>query len=286
MILPTSTNIENIQKPGSSGSGATLDTLYSNSFETIVHNGRLSEHIMQALIYSTYVFSDALIRFTNIYHSCTIIELTSSLKVLMKKYVPNAQGNMIVIMFIASLLSAGFIKAWTDILIHDLNYDFTSYNFTLTFLPVNNMVLAGVYCFTDTGTYTSLIFSYAFIVGYGLIILGIYGKYIAKFVRTFITPAKGFGKEYRLTFPTLIEDFGRDAEILKQCMDKYSKIAGVYTLAILYVSTVNVIRYLNHMTTADTLEFVSNSWIFNASCFVAVVFLSNFGNYLQIRVDF
>ncbi|CAG7729782.1 unnamed protein product, partial [Allacma fusca] len=104
--------------------------------------------------------------------------------------------------------------------------------------------------------------------------------YLEKFKRTFIKSEATFEND-SLTFLTRVETFVQDAVFLKQCMDKYSKTAGVYAVAILYVSTVNVIRYMNFVITRDTLEFVSNSLMFNASCFVAIGFLSSFGNYLQ-----
>ncbi|CAG7829915.1 unnamed protein product [Allacma fusca] len=96
----------------------------------------------------------------------------------------------------------------------------------------------------------------------------------------FIKPETAFEKDY-FGSPARYENFVQDAVILKQCFDKYSRIAGIFALTLLYISTVNVIRYLNFLITQDTLEFVSNSMIFNASCFVAIGFLSSFGNYFQ-----
>ncbi|CAG7828818.1 unnamed protein product [Allacma fusca] len=133
--------------------------------------------------------------------------------------------------------------------------------------------------FSDVAAFSAVVYAYLFIVIFGILILHIYEKYLVTLENIYLRPIKGPDPISLMAF----EKFKAEIFLLRQVMNTYSEIAGIYFLAVLYYTAVNWFRFLNYITNDNKVSFLVDSMSLNIFSVTALGYIACFGNYLSNR---
>ena len=270
----------------------------------------MSDHIYFFLVYVAFIFLDTLIRTSNIYFWEDVSSFSKSvveLDIAMMKSVgrSSAQNSVRLHVAIAVIMSTVMIcygigmAIEIDILRNDVEF-VTCCSYYL--LPKNEFLIRFAFVVIDIMPYFSATYALLFIIVHGQILIDLHTTFIerlkiiaSKDYRPAVHCCKlnGIGMEYsnvrqanRVSMSCL-EDFNAKCIQLEGCFANFGKIGGVYSLAIVFLCTLVTIRAVGVMARiADRPAF--NETSFNGvqylTCFILMIFLANFGTYLQSKV--
>ncbi|CAG7727225.1 unnamed protein product [Allacma fusca] len=258
-----------------------VDTFMSNSLEIVLGSLNMSDHISYTLVYSSYIIPNAFIRIANVLYATDLTEIIVSVSSLGGQFEGKIGSGIIFIIF--GLLSIPILSfALYEILRDDVN-SFLCANLTSYLFPSTSVI--PVHVFLDFVSYTGVMHAYLFMGVFGILILNIFERLVKSFEKNHLQKLiwTGQGAPTSNGFVQSLEQLTKEAFALKHTMDNYSKIAGVYFLALLYHAAANWFRFLNHVTNGNKVSFLVNSMALNIFSIVAIGYLAFFGNYLSKR---
>ncbi|CAG7729554.1 unnamed protein product, partial [Allacma fusca] len=158
-------------------------------------------------------------------------------------------------------------------------------NFKLTVYPSSDKFVRIACMTSNLIACTNLMHAYLFVTLFGVLILNIFENLTAKFDINILRRQRSTIVEIASGEHEVIDEFMKEIFALKHAMGTYSKIAGIYCLAMLYHASGNFIRFLHYVTSKDKVAFILNSMFLNVFCLLAIGFTSWFGNYLGKRFN-
>ncbi|CAG7826697.1 unnamed protein product [Allacma fusca] len=255
--------------------GVECDTFLVNSIEKLIGSFKLSDHITYILVCSSYAISNLFIRLGNVLHTQDLQEFVTSVTFLSKSVrIKSVQGIgfiLIAFSFLPLLLFVTF-----DIFLSDIK-SFDVSNLQLNIFPSQ---LAIHFHFIEIiSTYGAVIYAYLFIVIFGVLIVHIFEQYVSNLDKIYLRPVTGPSAICMRSF----EKFKEEIFVLKQVMDTYAEIAGIYLLGVLSQAALNWFRFLDYITNDKKVSFLADSMIVNVFSVTAIGYIACFGNYVNKR---
>ncbi|CAG7727226.1 unnamed protein product [Allacma fusca] len=256
------------------------DVLTSNSLEVVLQSSKLSDHITFALVYSMYVIPDTLIRLTQGFCTSELKELVVTLSSLVEQCKTKIiQGTGFVVVSFILILNLSFILYEVS---EDDSHGFANPNFKLTYF--NHKLLTVIYVFLDATSYTAIMNAYLFVTTFGVIILNVYEQLVKKLGVIYLRgDFETESKAVAWSQSKWLDGCTKQLFALRRVMDIYSKVGGIYILAIIYHSAVNLFRLLNSISNQNDVALLVNSKALNIFSVVSLGFIAYFGNFLSKR---
>ncbi|CAG7721087.1 unnamed protein product [Allacma fusca] len=253
------------------------------------------------------VFSDLFIRFSSACYWKRNLELASQLEELLQPckpyYLKISSLKSVERIFIAASITVGLMSVANgfDIVIRldILTGDFVDrYNYT--FFPKNEPFLTLVFIFLDLLPPFSFAYSIMYVCIFGIILLQLHDRFLNIFKQNFteslslkvtVTPVEkklydnrtSKGNAAILELPTFNSDF----TILMNSYENYAKTAGMFSLGIVFQTTLISIRTVGKLAWNDVPKaFNETDGNLNGLVNIAaMMLLVNFGSYIQNTVN-
>ena len=290
-----------------------LDNSINNSL--LFHTGSkiMSDHIYFFLVYVAIVVSDTLIRASTIYFWRDVSSLSTALLKLDDAIMKESAGKSLgdksgkfyifsaVVLSIVMISYAIGLAIVLDVLRADVEF-VTCCNFSL--LPKNEFVIRCVFVVIDLMPFLSIAFALIFIVTHGQFLINLHTRFIQHFKllasQSFcpfscfrFCKAGKLGTEYSKELKPQenstpgLDEFNAHCIQLQACFANFGRIGGIYSLAIVFQCTLVIIRAVGVMAKIGdrpTFNQTSFTAVHYLACFILIVFLADFGSYLQSKV--
>ena len=280
-------------------------TWISLSLETLSESSRLSDNILFWMEFSAAVLADAVIRLSTIFYWRHVTTLVADLRSLwcrcdfvdfLGSRTTKTYAFLGFLLCVAELSSSIFIiykESKTA-----SNSPLVNGGSKSSELQTLEFITRGVVASFDLLNSLSLVYAILFLTYFGPALLEVYIRMIGRFSQEFLTPptsAEAFagggddavclelygGRARRL------QCFRKEFGLLRKCFETYLKVAGGYSFALAFGSTVSVILALSTATgIANNSEFIQNAdFLLYIGQILALVVIANFGTLLHDKVQ-
>ena len=214
-----------------------LDTVLSNSPETITGTPKFTEYVGVWCAYGTTVLSDAIIRFTGLFFICDMAIMLSDFRPKSDYAVPANNDKRDYFSVISALITSVLaVSCSVSLVMIDLNIEFRP-DFHLTIIPWNHPnLIRALYVFCSVSFSLSYWFAWLFVILASSHFITWINQYSAACCNTTLGPTTTLQE---------ISDLRAEFESIKKAYESFNRVGGAYCLSLLLSSTIFLIRFLS-----------------------------------------